>query len=61
MRDLVDYWRDRFDWRAQETLLNRFQQFKVPVGGIDLHFIHEQGEAQTRCRSSCLIAGQAPS
>ena len=44
MRDLVDYWRDRFDWRAQETLLNRFQQFKVPVGGIDLHFIHEQGK-----------------
>jgi epoxide hydrolase-like protein len=43
MRDLVDYWRDRFDWRAQETLLNRFQQFKVPVGGIALHFIHEQG------------------
>jgi pimeloyl-ACP methyl ester carboxylesterase len=44
MRDLVDYWRDRFDWRAQQTLLNRFQQFKVPVGGIDLHFIHEQGK-----------------
>jgi hypothetical protein len=30
--------------RAQQTLLNRFQQFKVPVGGIDLHFIHEQGK-----------------
>src|SRR6266567_571926 len=44
MRDLVDYWRDRFDWRAQETLLNRFQQFKAPVGGIDLHFIRVQGE-----------------
>ena len=44
MRNLVDYWRDRFDWRAQETRLNRLQQFKAPVGGIDLHFIHEQGE-----------------
>jgi pimeloyl-ACP methyl ester carboxylesterase len=43
MRDLVDYWRDRFDWRAQEAALNRFRQFKVPLGGIDLHFIHEQG------------------
>jgi pimeloyl-ACP methyl ester carboxylesterase len=43
LRDLVDYWQDRFDWRAQESLLNRFQQFKAPVGGIDLHFIHEQG------------------
>jgi pimeloyl-ACP methyl ester carboxylesterase len=43
MQDLVDYWRDRFDWRAQEAALNRFRQFKVPLGGIDLHFIHEQG------------------
>jgi hypothetical protein len=44
VRELVGYWRDGFDWRAQETALNRFQQFKVPLGGIDLHFIHEQGK-----------------
>jgi len=44
MRQLVDYWRDRFDWRAQEEALNRFHHFKVPLAGIDLHFIHEQGK-----------------
>jgi microsomal epoxide hydrolase len=43
MRDLVAYWRDGFDWRAQEAALNRFPQFKVPIGGIELHFIHEEG------------------
>jgi pimeloyl-ACP methyl ester carboxylesterase len=43
MQELVSYWRDGFDWRAQEAALNRFQQFKVPLGGIELHFIHEQG------------------
>jgi pimeloyl-ACP methyl ester carboxylesterase len=43
MQDLVAYWRDGFDWRAQEAALNRFQQFKVPLGGIELHFIHEPG------------------
>jgi pimeloyl-ACP methyl ester carboxylesterase len=43
MQDLVAYWRSGFDWRAQEAALNRFQQFKVPLGGIELHFIHEQG------------------
>jgi microsomal epoxide hydrolase len=40
---LVDYWRTGFDWRAQEARLNAFRQFKVPLGGIDLHFIHEAG------------------
>jgi pimeloyl-ACP methyl ester carboxylesterase len=44
LRQLVDYWRDRFDWRAQEEALNRFHHFKVPLAGIDLHFIHEQGK-----------------
>lgn len=43
MRDLVSYWRDGFDWRAQEAALNSLRQFKVPLGGIDLHFIHEPG------------------
>ena len=44
MRQFVAYWRDQFDWRAQESLLNRFRQFTVPLAGIDLHFIHEVGK-----------------
>jgi pimeloyl-ACP methyl ester carboxylesterase len=44
MRDLVSYWSDGFDWRAQEAALNSFRQFRVPLGGIDLHFIHEEGK-----------------
>ena len=44
LRTLVDYWRDRFDWRAREAMLNRFRQFTVRLEGIDLHFIHEEGK-----------------
>ncbi|MCC7546664.1 MAG: epoxide hydrolase [Burkholderiales bacterium] len=44
LRTLVDYWRKGFDWRAQEAMLNGFRQFTVPLSGIDLHFIHEQGQ-----------------
>ena len=43
MRDLVEHWRDGFDWRAQEAQLNALPQFRVELGGIDLHFIHEPG------------------
>ncbi|HEY7039621.1 MAG TPA: alpha/beta fold hydrolase [Methylomirabilota bacterium] len=43
MRELVAYWKDRYDWRAQEAALNAFRQFTAPVAGIDLHFIHEEG------------------
>jgi pimeloyl-ACP methyl ester carboxylesterase len=44
LRELVRYWRDGFDWRAEEAGLNQFRQFKAPLGGIDLHFIHEEGK-----------------
>src|SRR5256714_7547572 len=43
MRELIAYWKDGFDWRAQEARINRFKQYTVSLHGIDLHFIHESG------------------
>ena len=43
MREFADYWVNSFDWRAQETALNRLPQFSADVDGIDIHFIHEIG------------------
>jgi hypothetical protein len=40
MRRLTERWRDGFDWRTQEAKLNTFDQFQVPMEGINLHFIH---------------------
>jgi len=41
---LLDYWRDGFDWRAQEARLNAFPNYKAPLQGIDLHFLHVPGK-----------------
>ena len=49
LRGLVDYWRDGFDWRVQETRLNEFAQFKVPLHDIELHFLHVQGRGPNPC------------
>lgn len=43
MKELCAYWLDEFDWRPNEAVINRFSHFIAPVGGIDLHFIHEKG------------------
>ncbi len=40
MRELVEYWRTKYDWREQERRLNAFPQFKTRIDGIDLHFLH---------------------
>ena len=44
LRELCDYWRNQFDWRAEEARLNAFAQFKVPLHGIDLHYLHVEGK-----------------
>jgi microsomal epoxide hydrolase len=42
MRELVTYWRTRFDWRAQERRLNQMPQFTTRIDGMDIHFIHQR-------------------
>ena len=49
MRELIDYWRDTFDWRIQEVRLNAFSQYKVRLHDIDLHFVHVEGQGHDPC------------
>ncbi len=44
LRELVDYWQTRFDWRAQEARLNRWPQFRVTIDGQRIHYIHARGQ-----------------
>jgi pimeloyl-ACP methyl ester carboxylesterase len=40
LRELVDYWADGYDWRAQEAALNEYPQFTTEVDGQTVHFLH---------------------
>jgi microsomal epoxide hydrolase len=43
MKEISKYWIDKFDWRKTEEKINKFQNFKSSIDGIDIHFIHEKG------------------
>jgi len=43
LSDLLAYWRDGFDWRAQERALNAFPQFVADVDDVRVHFVHVRG------------------
>lgn len=47
MQRLAAYWRDGFDWRAQERRLNSLPQFMATIDGQDIHFVHARGEGST--------------
>jgi microsomal epoxide hydrolase len=48
LKNLVDYWRDGFNWREQERELNRFAHFQTAIDRYDLHFIHQRGKGPGR-------------
>jgi epoxide hydrolase len=37
---LVEYWRNRYDWRRVESTLNVRPQFRTQIDGLGIHFIH---------------------
>lgn len=49
MRELAEYWRAGFDWRAQEAKLNAFPQHKASLHGIDVHFLLVPGKGPNPC------------
>jgi pimeloyl-ACP methyl ester carboxylesterase len=40
LRELADYWRAEYDWRAAEQELNQYPQFQTEIDGADVHFLH---------------------
>jgi pimeloyl-ACP methyl ester carboxylesterase len=56
LKSLVDYWRDKYDWRARERQLNQFDQFKTTIDGVDIHFIHQRSK-QPNARPLLLLNG----
>jgi pimeloyl-ACP methyl ester carboxylesterase len=39
-RDLVRHWRERYDWRRCEAVLNRFCPHRTTIDGLGIHFLH---------------------
>ena len=42
LKQLLAYWADEFDWRAQERELNAVAQFRAELDGVQIHFVHER-------------------
>jgi pimeloyl-ACP methyl ester carboxylesterase len=45
MKSLADYWRNGYDWRRQEALLNQLPQYRFSIDGFHVHFVHVRSKA----------------
>ena len=56
MKELITYWRDKYDWRAQEKRLNQFDQFTTNIDGLNIHFVHQRSKVPN-ARALLLLNG----
>ncbi|RSM55214.1 epoxide hydrolase [Amycolatopsis sp. WAC 01376] len=40
LKEVVDYWRNSYDWRSAEAELNTLPQYVTEIDGANIHFIH---------------------
>jgi pimeloyl-ACP methyl ester carboxylesterase len=40
LKELAEYWRTQYDWRAAEARLNQYPQFTTEIDGQRIHFLH---------------------
>jgi pimeloyl-ACP methyl ester carboxylesterase len=43
LQELVAYWADGFDWRVAERAINAYENYRVDVGGVPVHFLRKRG------------------
>jgi pimeloyl-ACP methyl ester carboxylesterase len=44
LKNLAEYWRTGYDWRAHEARLNEIPQFTATIDGQNIHFAHIRSE-----------------
>ncbi len=47
LQNLVGYWRDHYDWREAEALINEYPQFTTGIDGATVHFLHVRSPEPT--------------
>ena len=48
LRQVIDYWINKYDWRKVESEINQFSHFKTNIEGLDVHFVHVMAKNQSK-------------
>jgi hypothetical protein len=54
-KELVDYWKTKFNWTKQVETLNRFPQFRVQFDDITIHYVHFITNLSAKVKKTVLL------
>ncbi|UUW08773.1 epoxide hydrolase [Flavobacterium plurextorum] len=46
MKELTNYWQNKFDWRKIENEINSYPNFIADIDGMQIHYIHVKGKSK---------------
>jgi pimeloyl-ACP methyl ester carboxylesterase len=46
IRELTDYWLNKFDWRKTEDHINQYPNYIAEIDGVKIHFVHIKGKGK---------------
>ena len=46
IKELAEYWLDKFDWRKAEDKINQYPNYIAEIDGIKIHFLHIKGKGK---------------
>ena len=46
MRELTNYWLNKFDWRKTEDHINQYPNYIADIDGTKIHFVHVKGKGK---------------
>jgi pimeloyl-ACP methyl ester carboxylesterase len=47
VREVCEYWAEKYDWRVREARLNAFPQFRTDIDGVGIHFMHVRSPVES--------------
>jgi len=59
LRELLDYWQNKFDWRTVENRINSFANLRIVVDDLTVHCVHLRGSG--RCAIPIVLVHGWPS
>ena len=45
MKEIIEFWKTKYNWREREKFLNQYPQFQTKIQGLNIHFLHVKPKA----------------
>lgn len=50
LKEILEFWKSKYNWRESEKFLNKYPHYKVNVQGLDIHYLYVKPQVKSNIR-----------